>query len=176
MAIGAARLLHPAGLATRPHGDAPQPLLSPRQAARHVAVCDDDIRFIRFVERLLEEAGATVCPVTTLDPHDVVRVVAEAGCDAIMVDLHIYNDDQAGLTLVRLFREHASTRGLPLLLVTGAPPRDLKRHEDFLREYRCGLLPKPFASDALLGSFGLALDGARSPDSVASPSPWKATA
>jgi CheY-like chemotaxis protein len=132
----------------------PQPL--PAAGARNIAVCDDDIRFIRYVERLLGEVRARVSPVTTLDPEEAVRVVVGAGCDAALIDLHIYNDGHAGLTLVRLFREHPATAAMPLLLVTGAAPRDLKPHESFLREHHCGVLPKPFGTDALLTALGLA--------------------
>jgi CheY-like chemotaxis protein len=128
-----------------------------REPARHVAVCDDDMRFIRYVERLLEQAGARICPVTTLDPHEAVDVVAGARCDAVMIDLHIYNDDRAGLTLVQLFREHAATASLPLLMVTGASPRDLKKHDRFLQSHGCALLPKPFVADALLNALGLTM-------------------
>ena len=132
------------------------PMGSPRFWPRNIAVCDDDIRFIRYIERLLGEVRARVSPVTTLDPEEAVRVVADSGCDAALIDLHIYNDDRAGLTLVRLFREHDSTASMPLLLVTGAAARDLKPHESFLREHRCGVLPKPFGTDALLRSLELA--------------------
>jgi CheY-like chemotaxis protein len=135
---------------------APKPLHAPR-AARHVAVCDDDLPLIRYVERALGLAGVRVLPVTTLDPSEGVRVVAEAGCDAALIDLHIYNDDHAGLTLVRLLRANPSTAKLRLVLVTRASLRDLKRHDAFLREHECGVLTKPFPSDALLASLGLVL-------------------
>jgi CheY-like chemotaxis protein len=128
MAASAARFLS----AIAPPG-AEDRIAAPMPPARHVAVCDDDVRFIRFVERLLGQAQARICPVTELDPEGAIRVVAEAGCDAVMIDLHIYNDEHAGLTLVRLFREHPVTQSLPLIMVTGASQRDLKRHDEFLQ-------------------------------------------
>ena len=114
-----------------------------------VAVCDDDVRFIRLVERMLDEVHACVVPVTTLDPHDAVAVIAEARCDAALIDLNIYNDGQAGLTLVRLLREHQATSAMPLLLATAATMRDVRRHGQFLRDFNCDVLPKPFSADAL---------------------------
>jgi CheY-like chemotaxis protein len=124
-----------------------------------VAVCDDDVRFIRMVERLLAEAHAAIVPVTTLDPNDAVRVVMEAACDAALIDLNIYNDGQAGLTLVRLLRECPATAGMSLFLVTAASPRDVKRHEALLRESRCGVLPKPFSAEELFAALGLSVSG-----------------
>jgi CheY-like chemotaxis protein len=158
MSSGAARILHAVAPAMAAAAPSAVPQLRVATApARHVAVCDDDVRFIRFVERLLVEADARICPVTELDPADAVRVVADACCDAVMIDLHIYNDDEAGLTLVRLFREDPRTSGLPLLMVTGASQRDLKRHDAFLQSYGCGLLPKPFEANELLTTLGLPL-------------------
>lgn len=157
MTASAARLVPVPGLAPAA-AERPRVVTAPALVpARHVAVCDDDMRFIRFVERLLGEVEAAICPVTTLDPHEAVNVVAHAGCDAVMIDLRIYNDDHAGLTLVQLFREHPVTASLPLLMVTGASQRDLKKHDEFLQAHGCALLPKPFGADALLDALGLSL-------------------
>jgi CheY-like chemotaxis protein len=125
-----------------------------------VAVCDDDIRFIRLIERLLGEANVDVVPVTTLDPNDAVRVIAEEACGAALIDLNIYNDDHAGLTLVRLLRQHPSTAGLPLVLATATAPRDLRRHEAFLRDFGCAVLSKPFSAEALFAVLGLCVPSA----------------
>lgn len=141
----------------------PLTLVDPTTSAprsRCVAVCDDDLRFIRLVERMLEEVHASIVPVTTLDPDDAVAVIAEAGCDAALIDLNIYNDGQAGLTLVRLLRENAATAELPLLLATAATMRDVRRHGQFLRDFRCDVLPKPFSADALFAAIGVAAPGA----------------
>jgi CheY-like chemotaxis protein len=128
---------------------------APAPRALCVAVCDDDLRFIRLVERMLGEVESTIVPVTTLDPDDAVRVIAEAGCDAALIDLNIYNDCQAGLTLVRLLREHPATASLPLLLATAASVRDVRRHDAELRALNCGVLAKPFSVDALFDALGL---------------------
>lgn len=130
--------------------------VAPAQRTLCVAICDDDVRFIRLIERMLDEVQASVVPVTTLDPHDAVAVIAEAGCDAALIDLNIYNDGQAGLTLVRLLREHAATSTMPLLLATAATMRDVRRHGQFLRDFHCDVLQKPFSADALFEALGVA--------------------
>ena len=124
--------------------------------ARCVAVCDDDLPFIRFVERALVSEGASVAPVTTLDPEEAVRVIAQSGCDAALIDLHMYNDDVAGITIARMLRADPATEHMRLRLATGAAPRDLRGVEGDLVALRCGLLPKPFTESELLVTLGLA--------------------
>ena len=122
--------------------------------ARRVAVCDDDLPFIRFVERALAGTGATVHPVTTLDPAEAVRVIADTGCDAALIDLHMYNDDRAGLTIAELLRHDPATRDIRMRIATAAP-RDLRRFDTELESLNCPVLPKPFDIDELLLTLGL---------------------
>jgi CheY-like chemotaxis protein len=139
--------------------EATMPAIRPSREIHRIAVCDDDLAFIRFVERLFSCAGATIVPVTTLDPAEAVRVIGDAGCDAALIDLRMYNDDHAGLTLVRLLRECPTTMDIPLEMVSGAT-RELKKHADYLHELRCAVLPKPVSAEDLLASLGLAWSGA----------------
>lgn len=133
---------------TSPPGERARP-------ARRVAVCDDDLRFIRFIERAFLETGATVQPVTTLDPEEAVRVIAATACDTALIDLRMYNDDLAGLTIASMLRADPTTHDIRMRIATCAP-RDLRRYDDTLRALRCEVLPKPFSIDDLFASLGMA--------------------
>ena len=107
-----------------------------------VAVLDDDIKFIRLVERVLRDEHIDVLPITTLDLEEAARIVAESGCLAALVDIYLYGD-AAGFTLIEKLREHPATRDLPLIVTSGAH-RELGRKVAFLVEHNCTVLLKPF--------------------------------
>jgi DNA-binding response OmpR family regulator len=113
-----------------------------------VAVLDDDIKFIRLVERILREEHIDVLPVTTLDLDEAVRVVEQSGCSAALVDIYMYGDC-AGFSLIEKLRANPSTMDLPLI-VTSAAHREVGRKVGFLVQNKCSVLLKPFEVDDLL--------------------------
>jgi len=113
-----------------------------------VAVLDDDIKFIRLVERILREEHIDVQPVTTLDLDEAVRVVEQSGCRAALVDIYMYGDC-AGFTLIEKLRANPATAELPLI-VTSAAHREVGRKVGFLVKNKCSVLLKPFEVDDLL--------------------------
>jgi DNA-binding response OmpR family regulator len=115
---------------------------------RPVAVLDDDVQFIRMVERILGTEDIPVQPVTTPDLDEAVSVVAMTNCRAALVDIYIYGE-VAGFELVERLRAHPATADLPLIVTSGAY-REIARHVPFLQQHRCSILPKPFEIDALL--------------------------
>jgi len=114
---------------------------------RPVAVLDDDIQFIRMVERMLRTQRIAIQPVTTPDLDDAVSVVAASDCRAALVDIYIYGS-AAGFSLIERLRREPATRGLPLIVSTGAY-RDVARQIPFLQHHHCSVLPKPFTMDEL---------------------------
>jgi CheY-like chemotaxis protein len=130
----------------------PRPLES--RWLERVAVFDDDVRFIRYVERVLSMERIETVPITTFDAGEAVRVAAESGCNAALVDLRMYNDPAAGFAFVQALREDPRTSNLPVCLVTGELT-ELKRRRDLIDHYGCSVLPKPFTPDDLLGVLGL---------------------
>jgi DNA-binding response OmpR family regulator len=122
--------------------------VSTTTAIRTVAVLDDDLPFIRMVERVLAEASVTVSPVTTPDPEDASAVVAQLAPDLALVDVFFYGH-AAGFELIERIRSDARTADLPLLVTSGAR-REVARHVEFLQRQRCGVLLKPFDPDDLL--------------------------
>ncbi len=117
-------------------------------AARRVAVIDDDIRFIRLVERILRSEDVEVEPITTLDVDEAIRVLSNSRCDAAIIDVYMYGS-QTGFTLVERLRNDPATADLPIIVASGAR-REIGRKFEFLQQYRCGVLLKPFEIDELL--------------------------
>jgi DNA-binding response OmpR family regulator len=107
-----------------------------------VAVIDDDLPFIRMVERGLATESIAVQPVTTMDIDEAVRVVEAERCQAAFVDVFMYGD-ALGFSLVERLRANAGTRTLPIVVTSGAR-REIGRHVEFLQEHRCAVLLKPF--------------------------------
>jgi CheY-like chemotaxis protein len=114
---------------------------------RPVAVLDDDVQFIRMVERMLRSRNIPVQPVTTPDLDDAVSVIAGSRCRAALIDIYVYGA-AAGFPIIELLRQEPLTRGLPLVVSSGAY-RDIARHIPFLQEHHCSVLPKPFTMDEL---------------------------
>ena len=126
----------------------------PARSIRRIAVCDDDIRFIRYVERALACADVAMTPVTTLDLDEAVRVLAGSGCDAALIDLCMYDDRHAGFRLVERIRACVVTASLPLYLATG-DVREAMRYQELLQANRCTLLAKPFGPEELMSTIGI---------------------
>lgn len=109
---------------------------------------DDDITFIRMVERILRTEDIDIQPVTTPDLDDAVRVVGMSGCRAALVDIYMYGE-AAGFELIERLRADPATASLPLIVTSGAY-REIARRVPFLQAHGCSILPKPFEVDALL--------------------------
>ena len=116
--------------------------------SRRVAVLDDDIRFIRLVERILGTEDIEIQPVTTLDIEEARRVIAESGCQAAIVDVYMYGD-ASGFRLVERLRRDPDLAELPIIVASGAR-REIGRRVEFLQAHRCTVLLKPFGADELI--------------------------
>lgn len=126
----------------------------------HIAVLDDDIRFIRMVERVLAIERIGTVPITTIDLDEAVRIVGEGGFSAVLVDIMMYGY-AAGFDLIEKLRSTPATAALRLVVVSGAR-RELGRRIDFLRSHNCAVLLKPFEPDELIAK----LRGAEIPAAV----------
>ena len=141
------------------------PLTDPRP----VAVIDDDIRFIRLIERILGLEGIRIQPITTLDLDEAVRVVSASRCQAALIDVYMYGD-ALGFTLIERLRQSATTAKLPLIVTSGAR-REIGRKVGFLQQHDCGVLLKPFAPHELLAKLQEAVQVAPSLEDAPAISP-----
>jgi DNA-binding response OmpR family regulator len=132
-------------------------LVSTSPGERCIAVLDDDVKFIRLVERLLGTERIRVQPITTLDLDEAIRVVRDSRCSGALVDIYMYGD-AAGFALIEKLRQNEGTADLPVVVTSGAH-RELGRRADFLQEHRCGVLLKPFAIDDLMAKVKSMLNG-----------------
>ncbi|HXK33186.1 MAG TPA: response regulator [Dehalococcoidia bacterium] len=122
-----------------------------------VAVLDDDLRFLRMVERMLQGHGLRMQPVTTPDPDDAVRVVEQSDASAALIDIYMYGE-AAGFSVIDRLRANPATAGIPII-VTSAARREIARNREFLRAARCAVLQKPFGMDDLLCCVDRAIAG-----------------
>ncbi len=116
--------------------------------SRCIAVLDDDIRFIRMVERVLDGEDIGIQPITTVDLSEAVRVIAQSTCEMALVDIFMY-DHAAGFQLIEMLRETSATAQLPILVTSGAQ-REVGKRFAFLQQHNCDVLLKPFAVDDLI--------------------------
>ena len=130
-------------------------------SAASVAVLDDDVRFIRMVERVLDAEGIDIQPITTIDLEEAERVVAQGPCSMALIDIMMYGQ-AAGFELVERLRKNPATQSMPIVVTSGAK-RELGRHVDFLRDNGCAVLLKPFCPDDLLAQ----IHAADAPDAAA---------
>jgi DNA-binding response OmpR family regulator len=123
-------------------------LRHPAPFRSRVAVLDDDIKFIRMVERVLNSQEMGICPVTTVDLDEAVRVIGESDCQVALVDIFMYGS-AAGFDVIERLRSNPATAEMPLI-VTSAARREVAKHLQFLRQHHCDVLFKPFDCDELI--------------------------
>jgi DNA-binding response OmpR family regulator len=124
-----------------------------------VAVLDDDVRFIRMVERVLYDEEIAVAPVTTLGLDDALHVIETLRPAVALVDIFMYGS-ASGFDVIERLRDHAPTASLPLVVTSGAR-REIGRRVAYLQSHRCDVLLKPFAPADLTAAVRRALSPAR---------------
>lgn len=115
---------------------------------RRIALIDDDIMFIRMVERVLFGERTELVPITTLDICEAADIVAEGGFSLVLIDIMMYGH-AAGFDLVQELRRREATATVPIV-VTSGEHREIGRHVDFLRQHDCTVLRKPFEPEELV--------------------------
>ncbi|HTY06621.1 MAG TPA: response regulator [Gemmatimonadales bacterium] len=107
---------------------------------RHLLVVDDEPHIGLLLRPELESRGFQVSLARSLGEARA----ALAGIDAMLLDLHL--PDGSGIDFLRELREHAGTRDLPVLVLTGEGG---DRILDEARRLGAGLLTKPFSPTKL---------------------------
>jgi len=131
------------------------------QSSRHLLVVDDEPHIGLLLRPHLERLGYRVSLVRTLTQARGVLADARAPVDALLLDLHL--PDGSGLELLRELRHAATTRDLPVIVLTAEGEDRILNEAEGLG---ATLLTKPFSPTKLtariagmLGDAPESLDG-----------------
>jgi chemosensory pili system protein ChpA (sensor histidine kinase/response regulator) len=139
-------LLAGSGVRRAPPDQAPQAPLVPAPRIATVMVVDDSLTVRKVTQRLLEREGYRV--LLAKDGVDALEQMQETRPDLMLVDIEMPRMD--GFDLTRHVRGDASTRAVPIVMITS-------RTADKHRNYALGLgvdayFGKPFQEESLLAA------------------------
>ncbi len=120
--------------------------------AKKVLVVDDEPSVRRLVERALRREGLEVC--TAVNGAECVQTVATESPDLVILDVNMPVMD--GFQALRVLRENAATKHLPVIMLTVRV-----ENQDVARGWMAGVdlyVPKPFELDDLLVAVRRVLD------------------
>ncbi len=111
-----------------------------------VLLADDSISVRRFVGRMLEKAGYRVK--LACDGLEALEIATQGGCNLVVTDLEMPRTN--GYELMAHLRQNASTRGLPVIVLTS---RAGDKHRDrALQGGAAGFLSKPVQEEQLIAT------------------------
>jgi chemosensory pili system protein ChpA (sensor histidine kinase/response regulator) len=139
----AARVFAP-GAAAVASGSIPAAVVDELRGEKVVVVADDSISVRKFVGRMLEKAGYRVKLAS--DGLEASEIIAQVGCHLLVTDIEMPRMN--GYELMTHLRQDASTRRIPVLVVTS---RAGAKHRDrAMKEGAASFLTKPVQEDQLL--------------------------
>jgi chemosensory pili system protein ChpA (sensor histidine kinase/response regulator) len=139
----AARVFAP-GAAAVASGSIPAAVVDELRGEKVVVVADDSISVRKFVGRMLEKAGYRVKLAS--DGLEAAEIIAQVGCHLLVTDIEMPRMN--GYELMTHLRQEASTRRIPVLVVTS---RAGAKHRDrAMKEGAASFLTKPVQEDQLL--------------------------
>jgi chemosensory pili system protein ChpA (sensor histidine kinase/response regulator) len=139
----AARVFAP-GAAAIASGSIPAAVVDELRGEKVVVVADDSISVRKFVGRMLEKAGYRVKLAS--DGLEASEIIAQLGCHMLVTDIEMPRMN--GYELMTHLRQDASTRRIPVLVVTS---RAGAKHRDrAMKEGAASFLTKPVQEDQLL--------------------------
>ena len=150
----AARIFAP-GAAAVAAGTIPSEAIDQVQNEKLVVVADDSISIRKFVGRLLEKAGYRVK--LTSDGLEALEFATQNGCHLVITDLEMPRMN--GYELMGLLRHNASTRNIPVLVVTSRA--GAKHRERAVKEGAAGFLTKPVQEEQFLAVVAQMIAGER---------------
>lgn len=103
-------------------------------------LAEDDITMVSLLTTLLEMEGYEVLSIA--DEEDVVAAVRASQPDALLLDVHLFN--QSGLEVLQKLRETEDAKNTRVLMASGANVR-----EECLERGADGFLMKPYMPDDL---------------------------
>jgi len=130
------------------------PMLAWTIAMALVLVVNDDRDMLDLYGAVIEEMGHKPVLRVQLEPDP--EVVVATGAEAVVIDLQGEKDRLAGLRAIKALRADPATRGLPIVLATGAR-QEVRPLVKQLESLDVPVLLKPFAIDQLRDVLGRVL-------------------
>jgi chemosensory pili system protein ChpA (sensor histidine kinase/response regulator) len=158
----AARLFAPGAMAVAA-GTIPSEAIDQVQNEKLVVVADDSISIRKFVGRLLEKAGYRVK--LTSDGLEALEFATQNGCHLVITDLEMPRMN--GYELMGLLRHGATTRNIPVLVVTSRA--GAKHRERAVKEGAAGFLTKPVQEEQFLAAVAQMIAAGQAAGQDASP-------
>jgi two-component system alkaline phosphatase synthesis response regulator PhoP len=129
---------------------------------KQLLLCDDEVHILRAAEFKLKRAGYEVR--TAFDGQEAWEAIQERMPDLLVTDYQMPRLD--GLQLIARCREHSSTAGLPIVLLT-AKGMELDQPGLIARYQLSGLFFKPFSPRELRARVEQVIGVAEIPQEVA---------
>lgn len=145
MNAAAARVFAP-GAAAVATGAIPAAAVEAVPAEKIVVLADDSISVRKFVGRMLEKAGYRVRLAS--DGLEALEICTQNRCDLLVTDLEMPRTN--GYELMAHLRQDASTRSLPVMVVTSRA--GAKHRERALKEGASAFMTKPVQEDMFLAA------------------------
>ncbi|HPO16027.1 MAG TPA: sigma-54 dependent transcriptional regulator [Candidatus Hydrogenedentes bacterium] len=108
-----------------------------------VLVVDDELGMREVMEIVLQNAGYEVH--TAVSVEEACRVLEETPCDAVLTDLYMGNDRQAGMRLLSWIQEHAPNTPAIMMTAYGSVDSAIEAVKRGATDY----VMKPFKNDEI---------------------------
>jgi chemosensory pili system protein ChpA (sensor histidine kinase/response regulator) len=145
MTAGASRVFAPGATAVAA-GSIPVAAVETVPTEKIVVLADDSISVRKFVGRMLEKAGYRVRLAS--DGLEALEICTQNLCDLLVTDLEMPRTN--GYELMAHLRQDASTRSLPVMVVTSRA--GAKHRERALKEGASAFMTKPVQEDMFLAA------------------------
>lgn len=118
----------------------------------HVIFSDDDAQLLKFLGNFVSEGGWKKISLSE-DPEETVRLAQQLHPALVVSDMN--KPIMSGAQMARILKANASTREIPILLLSAWAFRNLKEDEVLF----CGILSKPFSPKRLMHAAEMAIAG-----------------
>jgi CheY-like chemotaxis protein len=123
----------------------PRELDDPR---KHVLIVDDEPAMVRMLEHALSSYEGVFTHESTLSGYAALLRIGERKPDLVILDVMMPEID--GWAVIDLLKASPATRGIKVLVISGAKPRPSAR--DLARHTVDAFLEKPFPPEDLLAA------------------------
>ncbi|MCH7786409.1 MAG: response regulator, partial [Chloroflexi bacterium] len=109
-----------------------------------ILVCDDDVLTLEIVEKLIDNSGFDMVPVTS--GREAIQIAATRQPDVIL--LNVIMPDMDGLEIVMALKERADTKDIPIIILSALSPGQGADHSGNVSEW----VQKPLDTQSLFSA------------------------